>query len=417
MPKSYTVIGSSAAGLSAIKNLRQIDLECQINLISADDLPSTNKCHWVDYALGNKSKEQLLICTPQFITDYKINYQKAKIVKLDPTSNILLDSAGVTYKYEKLIIACGQEPNQINLPDCYNLASYSDVKNLQTVKHKNIASAVIVGAGLTGLEFTDVLKQYLSASSDDKMLINQPELGRKLDFNLQTVIQTLVTSMTGASSDNLAKNYPVITLIDKQHIPLAQLISDAAGQFIINKLAQININFSGNCEFIPPADIYLNATGGRPQSWLNVLNNQNGYLLVDQYMRTNYPNIWAAGDCVLVPDKRTNQPVPSTLWPDAILQGAVAGQAATGQQAKTYAGVMPICSSSFAGVRFAVVSHKPLTGLYDLKLQVQQNDEDYLELYTLNDRLMAYTLIGRCTQAALLKRLILTGESVSELKL
>ena len=195
------------------------------------------------------------------------------------------------------------------------------------------------------------------------------------------------------------------------------MLSDTAGQFIINKLAQNNINFSGNCQSIPPADIYLNATGGRPQGWLNVLNNQNCYLLVDQYMRTNYPNIWAAGDCVMVPDKRTNQPVPSTLWPDAILQGAVAGQAAAGQQTKTYSGVMPICSSSFADVRFAVVSHQPLIGLYELKLQVQQNNEDYLELYTHNDRLMAYTLIGRCTQAALLKRLILTGESVPELKL
>jgi NADH dehydrogenase FAD-containing subunit len=416
MPKSYTVIGSSAAGLSAIKNLRQIDSECQINLISADDLPSTNKCHWVDYALGHKSKEQLLICTPEFIKTFKVNYLEAKIIKLDPAANILFDSCSQTYKYENLIIACGLELNQIILPNCYNLASYADVENLQTVKHKNIASAVIVGAGLTGLEFSDVLKQYLSASSNNQ-LINLPEFGSKLDFSLQTVTQNPSISMTGALSDNLAKNYPVITLIDKHNIPLAQLLSDAAGQFIINKLAQNNINFSGNCKSIPPADIYLNATGGRPQSWLNILNNQNGYLLVDQYMCTNYPNIWAAGDCVMVPDKRTNQPVPSTLWPDAILQGAVAGQAAAGLQTKNYSGVMPICSSSFADVRFAVVSHKPLIGLDELKLQVQQNDEDYLELYTHNDRLMAYTSIGRCTQAALLKRLILTGESVSELKL
>jgi hypothetical protein len=64
-----------------------------------------------------------------------------------------------------------------------------------------------------------------------------------------------------------------------------------------------------------------------------------------------------------------------------------------------------------------VVSHKSFVGSYELQRHVQQNDEDYLELYTYQDRLMAYTSIGRCNQAALLKRLVLTGESVSELKL
>ena len=323
------------------------------------------------------------------------------------------DSSGQVYNYEKLIIACGLVANQINLPNCYNLASYADVVNLQTVQDKNIGSAVIIGAGLTGLEFSDVLKKHLTVKSDTHQVISN----KSGDFLHKTDGQALEINTIDQATYNVETNSPDITLIDRHHIPLASQISDSAGQFIITKLAQFKINFSGNCQSLPQAGLYLNATGGRPQSWLNVLKNQNGYLIVDQYMRTNYPNIWAAGDCVMVPDKRTNQLVPSTLWPDAILQGAIAGQSAAGQQTKTYSGVMPICSSSFAGVRFAVVSHKPLAGLYDLKLQVQQNDEDYLELYTHNDRLLAYTIIGRCTQASVLKRLILTGESVLELNL
>ena len=77
---------------------------------------------------------------------------------------------------------------------------------------------------------------------------------------------------------------------------------------------------------------------------------------------------------------------------------------------KSYNGFLPICSSSFAGVRFAAVSHINLIDQNNFEIIIENDNKDYTELYLLNNKLVAYTLIGKCSKSAFLKRILLTGE-------
>ena len=370
MNNNYFIIGSSAAGFAAIKNIRQSDNQAIINLICKEELPTTNKCFWADYALGLKTQTDINLFSIEMLDALRINIIKASINKLDTKNKIIYDTLNNSYSYDKLIIACGLTSKKITNSNFYNLNSFENVQRLLNklesfyLNKILIDKIVIMGAGLTGLEFSDIAKKY-------------------------------------------AKQ---VILLDKSATPLSNMISNDAGNFLIKQLEISGITFIGNSSEIPEADIYINATGAIPQEWLKTLENQNGYIITNNYMQTSDSSIWAAGDCILAPDKRNGIMIPSTLWPDAIQQGTIAGLASCGLTHKSYNGFLPICSSSFAGVRFAAVSHINLIDQNNFEIIIENDNKDYTELYLLNNKLVAYTLIGKCSKSAFLKRILLTGE-------
>ena len=360
MTNSYTIIGASAAGLTAAKTIRQLDSAADITVFSGEDLPITNKCFWADYALDLKQDYEITIANTDIFQQLNIKFIKSYINRLDPVNNLLFCPDGSSYSYKKLIIACGLQINKLDIKDCYNLGTFSDLQLLlQDLKSKNIKKAVIIGAGLTGIEVADFAKKYVKE----------------------------------------------VVLIDRATYPLNNIISHRAGEFIIDKLNYHGINFMGECNSTPDSEIYINATGARPQDWLKVLDNQNGLLRVNSMMQCSEANIWAAGDCIMVNDRRTGQMVASTLWPDAIRQGMLAAKSTVGVSINSYEGVLPLCSSSFVGVRFVAV---PKTGR-ESSIQIDQSNDDFTELAFIDDKLESYTLIGKCAQAASLKRTLLTS--------
>ena len=357
---SYTIIGASAAGLAAVKSIRSIDKTSQINIFSIEDLPITNKCFWADYALGLKTKEQIAWTTKEYLLSLDVNIIHEFVNNIDYTNKIISTSYN-SYQFEKLIIACGLDPNKIKI-DSKQIGNFKQVDDLvKDLSINNYKRVCVIGAGLSGLEFADVCTKY-------------------------------------------AKE---VLLIDRQNYPIYQQISPSAGAYIISKLKQNKINFIANSQELPDADLYINATGASPQKWLGPIADDNGYIKVDSCLKSGYKDIWAAGDCVLVPDQRTGLYVPSTLWPDAIRQGMLAGKSVAGEKV-SYNGVLPICSSSFADVRFAAIAP---TG-QDVENKIITTNEDYIEINCINGKLSSYTLIGKCNQAAQFKRALLTGENI-----
>lgn len=357
---SYTIIGASAAGLAAIKAIRSVDKISMINVFSAEDLPITNKCFWADYALGLKTKEQIVWTTKEYLLSLDVNIIHEFVNNIDYTNKIISTTYN-NYQFNKLIITCGLEPNKIKI-DSKQIGNFKKVEDL--VKHlsfNNYKRVCVIGAGLSGLEFADVCTKY-------------------------------------------AKE---VILIDRQNYPIYQQISSSAGAYIISKLKQNKINFISNSQELPDADLYINATGASPQKWLEPIAEDNGYVKVDSCLKSVYKDIWAAGDCALVPDQRTGLYVPSTLWPDAIRQGMLAGKSATGETVN-YNGVLPICSSSFSDVRFAAIAP---TG-QDVENKIITTNEDYIETNCINGQLSSYTLIGNCNRAWQFKRALFTGENI-----
>ena len=103
------------------------------------------------------------------------------------------------------------------------------------------------------------------------------------------------------------------------------------------------------------ADMVIFATGLRSNTRLaqnaGIAIGSQG-VLVNEYMATSIPNIYAAGDLIQIQDRLSGITMRSCMWPDAMQQGLCAAQAMAGQP-KAYYGPSIIMRSAFFDLKFA----------------------------------------------------------------
>ena len=102
-----------------------------------------------------------------------------------------------------------------------------------------------------------------------------------------------------------------------------------------------------------PADLLLAAKGARPNADpLSGGTGSTGFLAVDEHMRTELPDVLAAGDVAMSRDAVSGEPRAFTTWPSACLEGAVAGATMAGGRASVEGeiafNILPVFGSSAA---------------------------------------------------------------------
>ena len=167
-------------------------------------------------------------------------------------------------------------------------------------------SAVIVGGGYIGLEMADALRHRGVAVTLIEAL---PAVLRTVDASIAKRAEELlraheVTVHTGTA----------VTAIERD----------------TNRLRVI-------CDVAQPVwgDIVLVVTGVKPQSDVartcGVSTSERGAILVDRQMRTNVPDIFAAGDCTVTWNRLLERDMYMPLGTTSHKQGRIAGENATGR--------------------------------------------------------------------------------------
>ena len=126
--KKYVVIGSSAAGVNGIRELRKYDKDAEIVLISKDkDIYS--RCILHEYLAGKRSIERLRFVEKDFETLYRVNWKKGiEAVGLDRAAKEVILDDGTRESYDKLLIATGSHtffPPIKNMPPVRAMTSSS----------------------------------------------------------------------------------------------------------------------------------------------------------------------------------------------------------------------------------------------------------------------------------------------------
>ena len=86
----YVIIGSSAAGINAVRELRKYDREGEIVLVSKDE-NVYSRCILHQYLSGERTLERLNFAEPDFDTLYKVNWMKGReAIGLRPADHILV---------------------------------------------------------------------------------------------------------------------------------------------------------------------------------------------------------------------------------------------------------------------------------------------------------------------------------------
>lgn len=394
MPKKYVIIGTSAVALGASTKLRQLDAQAEIICISDEKEDPYNKCFLADYAAGIKPLAEVFTLKPAIAIAKNIKLMLGcHVVSINPESQEVVIHDGTSISYDALLLGMGSSPYMPpidNLNNLHGVFTFHTLADIETIAHyrqnHKAKKVVVIGAGLSGLECADAL--YMQG-----MQVTIVERASQvLPHSITMQAATFITEKIKAAGIQLVVNQQV-----------QKLIGDA-GQASGVQLA------SGDQL---PADMVIIATGLTPNSGLaraaNIAVHDRNGVLVNEYLQTSQKAIWAAGDLVMIKNQITGNLVRSTTWPDAMQQGMIAASNMAGIP-QIYTGTTPILSSAFFGVKFAACGD--FTTL-DLELLQKTTPDAYEAILTLGDRLKGFILIGDQTKRPLLRRLLLTQESIS----
>jgi NADPH-dependent 2,4-dienoyl-CoA reductase/sulfur reductase-like enzyme len=333
--KKILVIGGVAAGTSAASKAKRIDPDADIRIIQDEKVVSYGACG-MPYVIGGLVNEfQQLIERPAdiFKKEYQIDVitntraqridrAKKKVYTIDLQSQI-----ETIYDYDSLVIATGARaivPNikgidQTYGEDIFLIRNYEDgLKIYDSKKAKNASTCVIVGAGLVGLEMIAAFKKRSARRKMDITVVERSDhvLSTMIDKNMAKIVQKELESNG-------------VKVITGEHVE--EIVGSSSSRDDNVKTVKTNTNRQIDTEFI------LLGTGVRPNSEIaKDTGIELGYanaIKVNDYMRTNIPDIFSAGDCATARSYITNEDIYLPLGTTANRQGRVAGENAAGGNA------------------------------------------------------------------------------------
>ena len=300
-PASVVIVGAGAAGGAAAEMLRREGYDGPVRLIGADeflpyDRPNLSK----DYLAGTASEEWIPLRSADFYREQKIDtFTNTSVTAIDPQEKKVTLTDGRSLGYGALLLATGAEPVRLaipggDLPHVYYLRTLTDSRRIID-KAKNSKRAVVIGASFIGLEVAWSLRERkLEVAVVGKGSL---PLEKVLGGELGTVIRE--THEANGVKFHLGRK-PVA--IQDRHVELDD------GTKLDCDLVVLGIGVRPNTAIAKQAGIATD----------------NG-VLVDEFLKTNVPGIFAAGDIARWPDPRAGR-IRVEHWVVAQRQGQTAAR-------------------------------------------------------------------------------------------
>lgn len=299
------IIGGMAAGCKAAARLRRLDPNYKIFIVERKPFISFCNCGLPLYASGEIDDLYNLEKTPYGVLRNEEYFEEAKDIKVFLNSEakelnkekkevVCYNSSNnetFTLEYDKLLLATGSEPltPQFSYPSSQLISSiYStvDLKYFKVAAQKGeIEKAVIIGGGLEGCAMIEALNSLWGI--DVTLIENHQSLLKDLvDFEISCFIENNLL----ADKVNLLFQKS-INKIELDHYNKPVLLLDD-GQKIDTDFVFYCLGAVPNTKLAEKIGVEIGEVGG---------------ILVDSQMKTNQPDIWAAGDCVEVKNLITSK--------------------------------------------------------------------------------------------------------------
>jgi NADPH-dependent 2,4-dienoyl-CoA reductase/sulfur reductase-like enzyme/rhodanese-related sulfurtransferase len=314
-PLRIVVIGGVAGGASAAARARRTNANAEITVLEKGPYVSFANCG-IPYHLGGEiaQRSKLLVTTAElFWNRFRIAVRTGcEATRIDRAARVVagIDHAtgqSFTIPYDRLILSTGSEPISpaFMQPPCDNVRHLWTLPDMDAVltqiQAAKVGRAVVVGAGFVGLE---VVEQLTQIGIQVDLIERLDQALKPLDRHLARIVERELRSR--GVTLHLASEITGLRRTDGR----ATAVELADGTVIPTDLIVVGAGVRPRVAMAVEAGLAIGKTGG---------------LVVDEFMRTADPNIYAVGDMVEYHHGVLDSPMRIPLAGPANRSGRIAG--------------------------------------------------------------------------------------------
>lgn len=264
----YLIVGGGMTADAAARAIRESEPAAHIGLISAESHPPYNRPPLSKGLWKGDAESTIWRGTEVTGMDLRLG---RRVTAIDPGRKTVIDDRGETFTFEKLLIATGGTPRRLPLDteQIIYFRTYDDYRRLRALANERLRFAVL-GGGFIGSEIAAALRL---AGRDVVMLVPEDGIGARVfpsDLSKSLVGYYEDQGVEVRTGEGLARLTPRAGKV---------VVSTTTGHEL-----QVDVVVAG-LGIVPNVDL-------AEQAGLRV---ENG-IVVDEYLRTSVPDIFAAGD-------------------------------------------------------------------------------------------------------------------------
>ena len=396
----YVIIGGSAGGIGAVEAIREVDPVGTLTVISEEPVPQYSRPMISEYVSKEATLDTMKYRGDQFWNTNNVQILTGRTAtKIDFAKKQVTLDGGDKIGYKKLLIATGGRPFVPRMEGgekdgVFTFTELSSAKSLEA-KLEHAKSAVVIGGGLIGVSAAEALVK------------------RRIKVTLVELKDNILNLILDKTASDIAEKVLTeagVTVITGQTV---QRILGKRG----NEAAVGGVILTDGKEI--PCDLVVVAIGVIPRIELVKETDMklNRGIVVDRFMRTNIPDVYACGDVAEAHDFLINGNRLLPLWPLAHLGGRVAGYNMAGKKAE-YAGGTVMSSLKYFDLHIIAVGDVNPENISDHEVLVELKPEKtvYKKILLKDGAIVGFIFFGDLERAGIFFRLLKNHVDVSEIK-
>lgn len=385
--ETICIVGNGCAAMECIRSLRDKGYGGKIHLFSDSTWPAYNPMLTTYYAAGKMDFETFFPYgwDHGFYQKYQVHlHLGSPVIRVDAFKQVAENEAGIKIHYDQCLIASGARPVLPPIPGLkskkvYTMRTIEDSIALRKALRDHPRKALVIGASMVGIK---VMEAFYQAG-------------------VEVCLSDLAENIFPLAA------HPDCALVISERLKQKGIkLRFGAGIERIEESSEgLMAYFDGSSE-PEKADLLVMCIGTRANTDFldkNQVAMERG-VLVDEHMRTNVPNLYAAGDVAQGCNLLTGEKQIIGLWANARYQGRTAGLNMIGMEDR-FSGNIPHNITHFMDMVFV--------GIGDMwNGDREEKDFDgstYRHFVWSNHRLIGVNLLDNFTEAGLIKQALLKG--------
>ncbi|MBM3189396.1 MAG: NAD(P)/FAD-dependent oxidoreductase, partial [Chloroflexi bacterium] len=278
------IIGNSATAVGAVEAIRQHDQAAEIVMISEEPLLIYSRPLLSHYLAGEIDAARLGYRPADFYTKHNIRpILSTRVTAIHPEEHTVETDSGAQYPYDRLLICTGGVPIVPPVPGAdmegvFTFTRYDDATRIEAHIARNpVHHAVVVGGGMIGIKATDALMKR-------GLRVVMVELApRILSMSLDKTASDLLANLLEREGVRVLTENTVVEISGEPgadgDVPHVTSVHLRDGRGLQCELLVFGIGVRPNADLAREAGLTVNRG-----------------IVVDAFMRTSAPDVYAAGD-------------------------------------------------------------------------------------------------------------------------